>query len=169
MSVITETKHYAACPECGGKVGAIDHLAGDDLQQVGPWFCDGCERGWMIRTNGRDVCDMELSKRRWTRATVTLVLPPQSQPIVFTLHAHANETPSEEFGANSRYFYEEHTCPTNWMQDVAEIRVGDDADPHGLFEFVRIRRGHLERDSLTGNLKHEDEEIGDERSRTDLS
>lgn len=40
-----------------------------------------------------------------------------------------------------RYWYEEHTCPTNFLRDVAlfidENRPGQfEDDPHGIFEFV---------------------------------
>lgn len=33
------------------------------------------------------------------------------------------------------YFYEEHTCPTNFI-DVPLISFGGDHDPHGVFEVV---------------------------------
>ena len=156
VGILIETKRYAACPECGGKVGSIEHLDGDDIHQLGPCFCEGCGRGWRIRTNGRDVCDMEIDeRRRWMPATVTMVLPPQKESIVLTLLAHTFDERDKEFGAGDAYFYDEHTCPTNWMRDVAEIRIGDNADPHGLFKFEKIQRGHLERDHVTGDLKHE--------------
>ena len=37
-----------------------------------------------------------------------------------------------------RYFYEEHTCPTNWLRDVEEVSIGDNTDPHGLWKFVAV-------------------------------
>jgi hypothetical protein len=158
MGILIETKRYASCLECGDKVGSIEHLDGDDIREIGPWFCESCGRGWWIRTNGRDVCDMVLDeRRRWipATATVTLVLPPQKDPIVLTLHARVYDELGKEFGEGCAYFYDEHTCPTNWMRDVAEIRIRDNADPHGLFKFQKIQRGHLERDHATGALKHE--------------
>jgi hypothetical protein len=38
---------------------------------------------------------------------------------------------------NKRYFYEEHTCPTNYLgvEMVVDLNDGD-TDPHGIFEFV---------------------------------
>jgi len=37
----------------------------------------------------------------------------------------------------SEYFYNEHTCPTNFLRHVIRIidAEGDD-DPHGIFQFV---------------------------------
>jgi hypothetical protein len=76
MSIITETKHYAGCPECGSKVGPIDHLIGDEIKEAGPWFCDDCGCGWRIRTNGRDFLDMTRHEgSRWMPAAKTLVCP----------------------------------------------------------------------------------------------
>ena len=34
------------------------------------------------------------------------------------------------------YFYNEHTCPTNYMGDVEAVIYEKDADPHGVFEWV---------------------------------
>jgi hypothetical protein len=146
VSIIVETKHYAGCPECGGKVGSIDHMASDEVRAAGPWFCDDCGRGWTIRTNGRDVCDLELfTQERRVPVTVTLVLPPQKEPVVFVLHDHKmEESDRDEAMEQARYFYEEHTCPTNWMRNVEEIRIGDNDDPHGLFRFESIEPGHQE-------------------------
>lgn len=41
----------------------------------------------------------------------------------------------EEVNYRAKYFYETHSCPTNFVQ-VALIAVDGDADPHGIFEFV---------------------------------
>ena len=37
---------------------------------------------------------------------------------------------------NDAYFYNEHTCPTNYMDCVEAIIYEKDADPHGVFEWV---------------------------------
>jgi hypothetical protein len=38
---------------------------------------------------------------------------------------------------NDRYFYEEHSCPTNWFKDIVGVIENGDEDPHGFLEFVR--------------------------------
>lgn len=41
----------------------------------------------------------------------------------------------EEWLAHQKYYFEEHTCPTN-VVPVECIIDGNDHDPHGIFEFV---------------------------------
>ncbi len=42
--------------------------------------------------------------------------------------------PSEQ----GRYFYEEHTCPTNFVRgDIVAVYEVGNRDPHGVFDFVR--------------------------------
>lgn len=43
-------------------------------------------------------------------------------------------TTYEELQSNTRYFYEEHTCPTNYIR-IPMICFNKDVDPHGLFKF----------------------------------
>jgi hypothetical protein len=43
--------------------------------------------------------------------------------------------PFAEMQDGDRYFYEEHTCPTNFIR-VPLIAFEGDLDPHGLFEHV---------------------------------
>ena len=42
----------------------------------------------------------------------------------------------EEAEHQDQYYYNEHTCPTNYMQDVEAVIYEKDADPHGVFEWV---------------------------------
>lgn len=71
--------------------------------------------------------------------TVLLRLPPQDRPVYFAVSSRRYEPTYDD--AHHRYFYEEHTCPTNWLRDVFAIQAGSDSDPHGLFEFVAARDG----------------------------
>jgi hypothetical protein len=110
------------------------------MKRVGPWHCDTCGEAWRLETNGRAVEKIEpAGGPRFVKATVMLVLPPQKAPVTLILNTHAHE-PIED---GAEYFYNEHTCPVNWMQHVVEIRIGDDSDPHGLFEFRSIAPGHV--------------------------
>ena len=68
---------------------------------------------------------------------------------------------------NDAYFYNEHTCPTNYMQDVEAVIYEKDADPHGVFEWVATIDKPEDWDcapeefeewcKLFPELKHEDE------------
>ena len=46
----------------------------------------------------------------------------------------ALETEEQE---SERYFFEEHSCPTNWLRDCVTVIEDGDPDPHGFMEFVR--------------------------------
>lgn len=35
------------------------------------------------------------------------------------------------------FFYEEHSCPTNWLRQCASVIEDGDNDPHGFLKFVR--------------------------------
>lgn len=43
---------------------------------------------------------------------------------------------NEDIVEENKYFYTEHTCPTNWL-GVEVIMDGEDTDPHGIFEHVQ--------------------------------
>lgn len=38
---------------------------------------------------------------------------------------------------NDRYFYEQHSCPTNWFENIVAVIENDDDDPHGFLKFIR--------------------------------
>lgn len=41
----------------------------------------------------------------------------------------------EEMKEHSRFFYEEHTCPVNFLQ-VPAVWLDKDSDHHGIFDFI---------------------------------
>ena len=47
-----------------------------------------------------------------------------------------NET-NEEYQEHLRFFYEEHSCPTNWIGHCVAVIKNGDTDPHGFLEYVR--------------------------------
>lgn len=54
-----------------------------------------------------------------------------------------NDKHNEEDACSNFYFYNMHTCPTNWLQDVEQVvHVVDgevsDPDPHGLFRLEAV-------------------------------
>jgi len=47
----------------------------------------------------------------------------------------------DNYEAGCEYFYDEHTCPVNWMGvECLYDNRNNDTDPHGMFEYV----GHEE-------------------------
>lgn len=74
------------------------------------------------------------------RRVVILELPPQTVPVRFKLYApiYDHEKDLPDLPESNRFFYEEHTCPTNWLGQVDEIYFDDEPDVHG-FRFIELR------------------------------
>lgn len=58
-------------------------------------------------------------------------------------YTHSQKDTWEDYVEHQRYYYNEHTCPTNWFRNVEEIIFQKDKDPHGVFEFVSVEPGRL--------------------------
>ncbi len=59
-----------------------------------------------------------------------------SLPLYFVVEGVAVFDDTEKMNSHHEYFYEEHTCPTNFIR-IPLISVDGDHDPHGVFRFVR--------------------------------
>lgn len=136
MRLITETKQYVACPECGENTGSTFD-AEHHSRGFGPWWCDECGAGYMGRPDGARGIKLELTGERHIDTTVLLEIPPQSRSIYLaTKGMRFMGLGEEDDEGGQHYFYEEHTCPTNWLRDVFRISINGDSDPHGLAKYV---------------------------------
>ncbi len=75
------------------------------------------------------------------RRRVVLTIRPTTETIRLILVAprydhHGEDSPEET--EHERYFYEEHTCPSNWLRDIVRVEVGEDHDPHGFVELTEV-------------------------------
>jgi len=131
----TYTKTCIICPHCGAKTGSsIDHLVSG--AKFGPWYCDECGHGYGGVANGVETV-LEKSEQRFDKTLDLLVLDPSDKPVFFVLAGKRFVDHADDDGGNTRYFYEEHSCPTNWIGEAVMIAVGGDTDPHGLLRYVR--------------------------------
>ena len=60
----------------------------------------------------------------------------QGNPVYFVIGVCAELCELDKLQEHLEYYYEEHTCPTNFIR-VPMIAVDGDTDPHGIFRFVR--------------------------------
>ena len=133
----SETR-YIYCPRCGGGQHEISHLeVGCDF---GPWYCDERACGYaftgVVTTRGADV---QMLPNRIVRTTVTLRATRPFTLIVRGMRFEGREQGSE---GHDEYFYNEHTCPTNLLDDIVRFIDEDgDTDPHGIFEYVKTEEG----------------------------
>jgi hypothetical protein len=86
--------------------------------------------------------DVRRCENQRARYSKRLILLRVDRPCFFVVEGNAyfsKPTDTEEDAvSHATYYYDEHTCPTNWTDNiVAVIQDGDD-DPHGFARFVRM-------------------------------
>lgn len=127
-----------ACPNCSELAGCVDHiLDGTGPRSFGPWYCDACGRGYYGDLLPGGEIEIRPSNEMRVLTLDHLVLPPQEHPVHFVVKGMSFVDQSGSRGSpyHKRYFYEEHSCPTNFIE-AEMIAVDGDTDPHGLFKFV---------------------------------
>lgn len=128
---------FIACPHCGKGAYLVSHLK--PSQQFGPWYCDDCGGSYSGRVLDTDTIELELREARCLKTVVTLHYDPADGPFEIDVKGmrfkgiYDDENPDK----HDEYFYNEHTCPTNYLNRVIEIRQGENPDPHGIFRYVR--------------------------------
>lgn len=155
VQVKTETKVFAICPCCNSHRFCVSHLfdgikkqhSGKDHYAV-RWDCPKCVIEFDIHIYGPDR--VEFSQRPpkdnpYTPALVLLKSGHDESPIYAFVETKAflksvveSQQPKEdEFESGKmEYYYDQHTCPTNWFHDVTKLIQDGDDDPHGCFTFV---------------------------------
>jgi hypothetical protein len=141
MSIRTVTSQHAVCPHCDATGGSIDHLLPMHPGLLaGPWYCDTCGGAYSIRVTAIGAVTVEKSPGRKIETRDVLILPPQDKPVYFVVSGMRFEgapwqRPDDDPKEQKRYFYEEHSCPVNWLKPEVVWYDGD-SDPHGVIEYV---------------------------------
>lgn len=138
MATVTRTKTYAVCPACEKDAGAIDHLLGQTLSTR--WYCPSCGQSYSLTFSADGAVEIALAVGRKVTTVDVLVLNPQEKPVYFVVEGMRFEGEGHDDSDNEhkRFFYEEHSCPTNWLKPTMLYFDGDD-DPHGLIKFLATR------------------------------
>jgi Zn finger protein HypA/HybF involved in hydrogenase expression len=128
-----ELKYYIDCPHCGESKSRIDHLFNDGTEDktFGTWYCDECGGGYKGIVKGRDVF-------------VEKVLDRMDKSIVFLrngnilLAVKGRRLNGKLDISRDKYYYNESTCPTNYLKDIIQVfdLEHNEPDPHGIFEYV---------------------------------
>jgi hypothetical protein len=149
------TKRYVVCPACNDRDSGfgVDHLPRGTAW--GPWFCDGCGRASRGRLLANGDVEIELVDECRISTMDLLVLEPQTSPVYFLVPGSRYEGRCWQSEGTTddhkRFSYEEHSCPTNWLEPEA-IRWEGDNDPHGLIKYVAHRDStELPPESQPGN------------------
>lgn len=82
----------------------------------------------------------------WRTLVLLAIDTAEGVPVYFIVEGLAGTGDIKEMEEHERYFYEEHTCPTNFVgphgkdsegYGVVALYHGGDRDPHGVFRYVR--------------------------------
>lgn len=172
-SVVLQAKEYApapklyvACPSCGyehafsvGHIGELKGFTAEDniTKRVGPWSCEECGSRYKIETklDGNYTLTKAPDDSRFVPVWVLLRLYREVdfKPVYVIAEERAFIDAAGVFTGNRDYFYNEHTCPWNWLRKT--IIHGDDADPHGLFVHQETIRRPTEDDLLNLGIEAE--------------
>lgn len=125
------TKSFAVCPHCNATDSVVDHLKPGD--SAGPWYCDSCGKSYTLKVS-KDGATEIMPSNGWKIDTIdVLILPPQPKAIIFAVPGMRFDS-SESVVDDKHYYYEEHSCPTNWLKPDFMYYDGD-PDPHGVIRF----------------------------------
>lgn len=140
-----EHKSYTVeCPHCEKDSGyPMDVIALP--RDFGPWYCRKCNGEFSGRCINGTLMVRAGSKQCRQDFLVVLQLIEADKDVFFVLETDAVKgiyQAPKQASVGFQYFYEEHTCPTNWTQNILAIYTRDketgeiDTDPHGLFQYV---------------------------------
>jgi hypothetical protein len=111
----------------------------------------------LVRRVSADAFDVECSGPKELSTRVTVLIRTKTTPSIglvlntWKYPYHKDSTP-EEYKESQRFFYDCHTCPTNWLRDVVEVFFKGEKDPHNsLFQFVEVTDGHWVDPADVGN------------------
>lgn len=139
----TVTTVYAACPNCGfDRAHSVGHILADRSSNwrssFGPWACDECGVSVTGKVNDDNSVDFELTEGQQVACYTLLKIEPQTAPVYFVISDkdYNRRLGSEPFEGTD-YYYNEHTCPINWLRNqVVQVISEGDTDPHGLATYV---------------------------------
>lgn len=148
MIVPAKVQLHIPCPKCLEGGWRADQLT---IGQETAWTCNHCHYESRIKRVAEFDYRTDVTGRKETPVVVTLQSITEPK-IVLKLntwrYTHSQNDTQEEYASHQQYFYDEHTCPTNWTRDIVQVIFQGDRDPHGVFEFVSVEDGHLVDDEM---------------------
>jgi hypothetical protein len=133
VNLIKEYKYLIECPYCKDYKHDVSHMI-DQNTGFGPWYCKSCKRAIIFKVKNGEFFIEETDKTS-DKALVALELPPLENSLFLIVNGiYLDGDLNQE---HKRYFYEEHTCPTNFLNDAREIIYNMQPDVHGLFRFLK--------------------------------
>lgn len=133
---------HVECPECG-KTSSVNHLNVNKCANY-KWFCDRCGTQYAFTLSAGDDYEIEKTGTKSIKTNVLLKLPVLKEPLYLIVEGMRFEYPDghpdkseDEQSNHDEYFYNEHTCPTNYLKKAEEIFYKGQDDWHGIFEYIK--------------------------------
>jgi len=126
---------YHDCQICGAEDQFSFDPEATSCDKTYLWVCGAC--GAQVRITcaaGGRVTHQEATGRHCHRTLALLVFRGEVT-FAFIYRGCAWSEHLKDGRPDSRYFYEEHTCPTN-LFPCEEIVVDGEMDPHGCFDLI---------------------------------
>ena len=150
MSIITKTNRFIKCanPNCDYEF-QVDHLLTGNHGTKWNWSCEDC--GFeneinAILNKANQIVDLNATINTQNPRTVPiyvlLAYHKKEEHFFLVVEDKAYDHDGKGHDLDKSYYYNEHTCPTNWMGGsvirLLDGKEGDD-DPHGIFQFVAAK------------------------------
>lgn len=139
---------FIYCPSCGKGESKVNHC---EIGFSSAWYCDDCGVSFKIARLADGSFDLTLTTERKERTRVTLESSGPVRIVVEGLRLVGGDIPPEPEEENhDQYFYDEHTCPINYLQVLKVIDPSNgNEDPHGIFAYVKTEPWESERTDET--------------------
>lgn len=140
MSIAILIERFVTCGNCSERISVENAFQHDSKQTQYDQTCGDCGQKWKYEIN-RDLQTVVSLEKDGEPFLIHILLKQvnTTEPVFIVIkcaHRDASED-LQELDDHLVYYYEEHTCPTNFLGVELIVRNGD-ADPHGIFEYVRF-------------------------------
>lgn len=145
------------CPLCKNHTFGLGHLLkyieNSKPYEVGPWECNSCHEHFNFQLyKDKSVKIKQVERDIKYLPFITLLKSTHDNPIYLIVKDNQHVKQGEDVANYAAYWFNEHTCPTNWIKNVEVIIFEEDTDPHGVFQFVRT----ISKDKVLQILQKED-------------
>ena len=148
---VVVSKTVVVCPHCEEvtRLG-VDHLKGRDT--VTSWTCSLCGHEIGIESKAGEIIVTKRDTPQQIKGLSLLRFPGSNTYFVFSGPVRKYDD-EETRQSGDAFFFEENSCPTNWIKRCVAVISDGDTDPHGFLEFVRSTPGV---NGVWGNETHDD-------------
>lgn len=138
VDVAERRRRVFVCPGCNAHEFDVEHIFRDGRPSFGPWYCENCGAGWHGEQM-RGGLSLRPADERSRRVRIVLELKPHAEPLRVTIERMmVRDLDDDEPAESAAYLYEEHLCAQSIFNEVSAVSLGDQNDPHGLFELIEF-------------------------------